>query len=95
MLAARVPNPMGFYINENNIYEISFLLVYKSFMCIQELTRYEAMNLVSSVLSVSFLFYQYRECITTVTGGHFVLRDIFLYHLNWTHIRSKMVFSIS
>ena len=50
----------AFTMHGNTVYEISFLLLYKSFLCIEELTRYEAMKLASFVLSVSWA---HNNCI--------------------------------
>ena len=50
----------AFTMHRNNVYEVSFVLVYKSFLCIEELTRYEAIKLASSVLSVSWAHNNYN-----------------------------------
>ena len=85
VLAAHVPNPMGFYFTWKESlwnklsYGIKIVLVYRKTHLIRN-------------NEVGVLFHQYYKRVTTVTGGHF---DIFLYHLNWTHKRSKMALSIS
>ena len=45
------------------------------FLCIEELTRHEVGKSASSVLPCC-------HCIKSVTNGHFVSRDLFIYYLN-------------
>ena len=49
----------------------------------KELVRHEAMKSASSVLSC-------RHCIKSVTDGHFVSCDLFMYYLNQMGVTSKM-----
>ena len=51
----------------------------KLFLRIEELTSYEVIK-----LGIFFTI-----SITTVTDGHFVALDNFLYHLNRMHVRCK------
>ena len=73
--AAHMPNPMGFTILYN---KLSFGI--KLFLRIEELTSYEVIK--------SGIFFTIS--MTTVTDGHFVVHDNFLYHLNQMHVRCKM-----
>ena len=53
------------------------------FLCIEELTRHETMNSVSSVLP-------YHHHVKSVSDGHFVSRDLFIDYLNLMGVISKM-----
>ena len=63
--------------------EITFLLVQKVFLCIEELTRHEAMKLTFSVLPCC-------HHVKSVTNGHFISCDLFIYYLNLTGVMSKV-----
>ena len=54
------------------------------FQCIEEITLHKAMKLVSSVLPC-------YHCAKSVTNGHFVSRDLFIYYLTQTGMTGKMV----
>ena len=60
--------------------EITFLLVQKVFLCIEELTRHEAMKLTFSVLPCC-------HHVKSVADDHF---DLFIYYLNPTDVMSKV-----
>ena len=56
------------------------------FLCIEELTWNEAMN-------VTRVFNWNSHHVMFHLGSHFVSRDFFIYHLNQTHVTSKMASS--
>ena len=64
-------------------YEVTFLLVLNVFLCIEELTRHEAMKLTSCfTMSLD---------VKSVTGSNFIPCDLFIYYLNWIGVMSKTV----
>ena len=52
-------------------------------LCIEELARHKVMKLASFVLTC-------HQCIKSVTNGHFVSRDLFMYYLNPIGMTSHM-----
>ena len=73
MSVINILNPSAIHMPKD--IRITFLLVQKVFLCIEELTRHEAMKSASSVLPCC-------HCIESVTNGHFVSHDLFIYYLN-------------
>ena len=63
--------------------ETIFLLVQKVFLCIEELTRYEAMKLEFSVLPCC-------HCVKSVTDSHFISCELFIDYLNLTRVMSEV-----
>ena len=47
----------------------------KVFLCIEELARHKVIKLASFVLTC-------HQCVKSVTNGHFVSHDLFMYYLN-------------
>ena len=70
-------------MHEMKASETTFLLVQKMFLCIEELTRYKGMKLAFSVLPCC-------HCVKSVTDGHFISRDLFIYYLNPMGVMSKV-----
>ena len=68
--------------------EITFLLAQKVFLCIEELTRHEAMKLAFSVLPCC-------HCVKSLTDDHFISHDLFIYYVNPTGVMSKVTVRIS
>ena len=71
------------YVHKMKAYEITFVVVQKLILCIEELTRQEAMK---STLSIS----PCRQCVKSVTNNQFFSHDLFIYWLNWMNVTSKM-----
>ena len=71
---------------KENLYN-NLSLVFKVFLCIEELTWHKVINSASSVLPC-------RQHTKSVTG-HFVSHDLFIYSLNQMGVTSKTAFSKS
>ena len=71
------------YVHVMKAYEITFVLVQKVILCIEELTRQEAMK---STFSVS----PCCQCVKSVTNSQFVSHDLFICWLNRMSVTSKM-----